>query len=114
MGLTHRLVAVLIVYLSGAIDSEHILLLEDLAGTLKPIRGPTIRTVVIASPDTILPEMIGLPTLRDSKRTFVQNYAASTGAGYLIRPDSYIGYHAGPLTEASLLEYLREASLLPN
>ena len=57
-----------------------------------------------------------LPLLVDSAGEFQVAYGASGGAGYLVRPDGYLGYRAAPITADGLrghLERVFAAQLAP-
>ena len=103
---------VLLIYIGETIAAQKALSLESLTRKLKAIRGPAIRIVVISPREVPVPEMVGVSALHDNEESFVLTYGATTGTGYLIRPDGYIAYHARPLTESGLLVYLHEATFL--
>jgi 2-polyprenyl-6-methoxyphenol hydroxylase-like FAD-dependent oxidoreductase len=52
------------------------------------------------------PPLDPVPALEDAEGQFRAAYDAAGGCGYLIRPDGYVGYRAGQITEPSLLSHL--------
>ncbi|HEU5419417.1 MAG TPA: FAD-dependent monooxygenase [Streptosporangiaceae bacterium] len=67
--------------------------------------GGQLRGYVILMPGTPLPGD-PVPALTDSGGQFRAAYGAVPGCGYLVRPDGYIGYRAGQITEPGLVAHL--------
>jgi pentachlorophenol monooxygenase len=64
-----------------------------------------LRGYLIMAPGTP-PPPDPVPALEDAGGQFQAGYDAAGGCGYLIRPDGYVGYRAGPVTEPGLLAHL--------
>jgi 2-polyprenyl-6-methoxyphenol hydroxylase-like FAD-dependent oxidoreductase len=64
-----------------------------------------LRGYLILAPGTP-PPADPVPALTDSGGQFRAAYDAAGGCGYLVRPDGYVGYRAGQLTEPGLLAHL--------
>jgi 2-polyprenyl-6-methoxyphenol hydroxylase-like FAD-dependent oxidoreductase len=97
---------VLLSYVGQTLETGQIELLERTANQLKMGRGPKCRILAICSLDAKVSDVIGVPMLTDSAREFAAAYAPGINTGYVIRPDGYVGYHARPLTERGLFDYL--------
>ena len=95
---------VLLFYVGQSLEPGQIELLERIAQELKT--GHPCRLIAICPPDAKTFEMIGVPAVTDSAGEFAAAYAPGISAGYVIRPDGYVGYHARPLTEEGLFAYL--------
>ena len=68
--------------------------------------GARIQTYAIVHPDCDVPQIEGLPMVVDRHNEFGQLYRPQSGAGYLIRPDGYIGYRADKIDTAQMDAYL--------
>ncbi len=97
---------ILLVYLGPSITTEQMSLLESLAQTLKTLSGPKCRIVAITAPGATPSSMIGVPIIVDTAGQFEATYKPAATNAYLIRPDGYIGYHARPLTQQGIVDYL--------
>ena len=97
---------VLLVYVGQSITPDQAAQLEHLAQTLKIVPGPNCRLTAIAAPDSALPTLIGVPVVTDTGRQFAATYRPTPATAYLIRPDGYIGYHARPVTQRGIIDYL--------
>lgn len=97
---------VLIVYVGQSVAIDQASLLENLALTLKSLRGPKCRIVAIVAPDAMLPTLIGVPILTDAAGQFAAAYKPDAATAYLIRPDGYVACHARPLTQQGVVDYL--------
>ncbi|WP_263355630.1 FAD-dependent monooxygenase [Acidicapsa ligni] len=86
-------------------------LVESLAQKLKMTPGPKCRLVAICSPGTERFDAIGATILIDRNNEFASAYAPGINTGYIVRPDGYIGYHARPITESAVLNYLETVAL---
>jgi hypothetical protein len=97
---------VLLVYLGQSMTPEQTSLVESLAQTLKTFSGPKCRIAAIAEPGATLPTLIGVPIITDTSGQFASTYKPTPSTAYLIRPDGYIGYHARPITQEGIIDYL--------
>jgi 2-polyprenyl-6-methoxyphenol hydroxylase-like FAD-dependent oxidoreductase len=97
---------VLLVYLGQSITTEQTRLVESLAQTLKHLPGPKCRIIAINAPGATLPILIGVPIVTDTASQFAVAYKPTAATAYLIRPDGYIAYHARPLTQQGIVDYL--------
>jgi 2-polyprenyl-6-methoxyphenol hydroxylase-like FAD-dependent oxidoreductase len=64
-----------------------------------------LRGYLILAPGTP-PPLDPVPALDDAGGEFRAAYDAAGGCGYLIRPDGYVGYRAGQVTEPGLVAHL--------
>ena len=97
---------VLLVYLGQSITTDQASLLESLSQTLKHLPGPKCRIIAIAAPGAKLPTLVGVPIITDTASQFGATYKPAANTAYLIRPDGYIAYHARPLTQQGIVDYL--------
>jgi 2-polyprenyl-6-methoxyphenol hydroxylase-like FAD-dependent oxidoreductase len=97
---------VLLVYLGQTFTDELATQLEDLAQALKTFPGPSCRISAIAAHGATLHTFIGIPVITDTAGEFAATYKPTSSTAYLIRPDGYIGYHARPLVNQGVLDYL--------
>ncbi len=70
-----------------------------MAGEFKPY--------AILHSDCAVPEVEGCPIVVDRRNEFGQFYVPKSGAGYLIRPDGYIGYYCDKINLDQLNVYLK-------
>jgi hypothetical protein len=110
LDITRCIEHVLLVYLGQSIAAEQISLLESLAKTLKNLPGPACRITAIAAQGATLPALIGVPIITDTAGQFAASYKPTAYTAYLIRPDGYIGYHARPMTQQGIIDYLAALS----
>ncbi|HTQ38493.1 MAG TPA: FAD-dependent monooxygenase [Pirellulales bacterium] len=66
-----------------------------------------IQTYAIIHSDCDVPEIEGLPTVVDRRNEFGRIYRPSSGSGFLIRPDGYVGYRAEQADLDRLRAYLK-------
>jgi 2-polyprenyl-6-methoxyphenol hydroxylase-like FAD-dependent oxidoreductase len=96
----------LLVYLGQSITPELAADLEHLAETFKAQPGPACRITAIAAANSTLPTLIGVPIITDTAGQFAATYKPTAATAYLVRPDGYIGYHARPITQQGIINYL--------
>src|SRR5580698_4507324 len=101
---------VLLLYVGKFAESAQINEIESMAQKLKTAPGPRCRLVLVCEPDAEKRDVIGAMIVEDSAGEFVVKYAPGLNTGYVIRPDGYVGYHARPMTEQGLFQYLGELS----
>jgi 2-polyprenyl-6-methoxyphenol hydroxylase-like FAD-dependent oxidoreductase len=106
LDITRGISHLLLVYLGQPITREETEQLEQLAQTLKTLRGSSCRITAIAAPDVEVPTLIGIPVIADTAGRFADIYRPTHATAYLIRPDGYIGYHARPVTRQGIIDYL--------
>jgi 2-polyprenyl-6-methoxyphenol hydroxylase-like FAD-dependent oxidoreductase len=97
---------VLLLYVGKFAEPGQVNVIESMARTLKTAPGPKCRLVLVCGPDAEARDVIGAMILKDSAGDFVAKYAPGVNTGYVIRPDGYVGYHARPMTEQGLFNYL--------
>ncbi|MFE3291289.1 FAD-dependent monooxygenase [Rhodococcus sp. NPDC059234] len=76
---------------------------RDLAAAVEQRFGPQVRSYVLVAAG--LPDASGI-TLRDNAGHFADGYRPHGLAGYLIRPDGYLGYRSDAITVDGLAEHL--------
>jgi 2-polyprenyl-6-methoxyphenol hydroxylase-like FAD-dependent oxidoreductase len=82
---------------------------QDIAAAATRSANGRLRCYLVVAPDTDLTAGAvesGLPALQDASGQFRAAYGASSGCGYLIRPDGYIGYRAAPIGIQGLRAHL--------
>ncbi|MGW0043348.1 FAD-dependent oxidoreductase [Rhodococcus sp. NPDC003348] len=77
---------------AGQVDAQ-----LDLAAVTMDRYGPLVRCHVIVDPAAQIPDVSGI-VLRDNDGRFAQTYGSRGGAGYLIRPDGYLGFRGSAVT----------------
>jgi 2-polyprenyl-6-methoxyphenol hydroxylase-like FAD-dependent oxidoreductase len=104
--ITRGIDPVILLYVGKFAEPGPMELIEGTVRNLKVAQGLQCRLVLICSPDAELPGVVGVTILRDSAGEFASAYAPGVNTGFVIRPDGYVGYHARPMTEPGLLNYL--------
>jgi 2-polyprenyl-6-methoxyphenol hydroxylase-like FAD-dependent oxidoreductase len=106
LDITRTTAHVLLVYVGQSITPEQATQLEHLVQALKALPGPNCHITAIAPPNATLPSLIGVPVITDTAGQFADTYKPTPATAYLIRPDGYIGYHARPITQQGIINYL--------
>ncbi|WP_159711963.1 FAD-dependent monooxygenase [Geminicoccus flavidas] len=94
---------VLLLRLDDAGDAETAV---SLAATLAARHGDLLRCYALAPAGQVLDEMPGLPLLADAAGEFQRRYGGSGRAGWLVRPDGYLGYRTGDWRDSGLPAWL--------
>ncbi|TQF66381.1 FAD-binding protein [Rhodococcus spelaei] len=76
---------------------------RDVAAAVEERYGPEVRAYILTA--AALPDASGI-TLRDNAGHFAAGYRPHGLCGYLIRPDSYVGYRSDAITVDGLDEHL--------
>lgn len=105
----------------GLVGSRHTLLLfvddaadlaacAELHGMAAELTGGRIATyaVLSVSADDLDPAVAAVPCLLDADGEYQVTYAATGGAGHLIRPDGHLGFRAAPITATLLRDHLSQ------
>jgi 2-polyprenyl-6-methoxyphenol hydroxylase-like FAD-dependent oxidoreductase len=106
LDITRGTAYILLVYLGTSTTPEQTAQLEHLAQTLKTFPGLNCRITSIAALNATLPTLIGVPVITDAAGQFASIYKPEPATAYLIRPDGYIAYHARPITQQGIIDYL--------
>ncbi|HEY2826360.1 MAG TPA: FAD-dependent monooxygenase [Pirellulales bacterium] len=96
----------LLLYTSSANPADDCQHFAELAAALSQRYGSRIQIYAIIHPDCDAPEIEGLPTVVDRQNQFGQLYGPQSGAGFLIRPDGYVGYRADKISLEPLSKFL--------
>jgi 2-polyprenyl-6-methoxyphenol hydroxylase-like FAD-dependent oxidoreductase len=97
----------LLLYTASANPAQDCKNFAELATALFQRFAGRIQTYAIIHSDCDVPQIEGLPTVIDRRNEFGQLYRPQSGAGYLIRPDGYIGYRADNLNLDQLNLFLK-------
>ncbi|HEY2411779.1 MAG TPA: FAD-dependent monooxygenase [Pirellulaceae bacterium] len=96
----------LLLYTSSANPAAECQQFAQLAGALFERYAGRIQTYTLIHSDCDVPEMEGLPIVFDRRNEFGHRYCPQSGAGFLIRPDGYIGYRADKINLDRLNSFL--------
>ncbi len=103
---------VLAIYYGDRLTDERTAFIEGLAARLRISFRSLVKIVAIVSGEGSFPALAGATVLRDTAGEFQSVYSAKPETGYLFRPDGYVGLHLRPVSEDSILNYLRQVGLL--
>jgi 2-polyprenyl-6-methoxyphenol hydroxylase-like FAD-dependent oxidoreductase len=65
-----------------------------------------LRVAVIVPAEAEAPEIVGVQVLRDAEGGFATAWQPESGAGFLVRPDGYVGWRGASWNDAGLRAYL--------
>jgi 2-polyprenyl-6-methoxyphenol hydroxylase-like FAD-dependent oxidoreductase len=69
---------------------------------------PGLVRVVAVTAELSDAQPVGVEWVHDAEGNFKAAFGPATGVAWLIRPDKYVGYHAGSWSTDRVLDYLRE------
>lgn len=85
--------------------------LERLTARIEAATAGDVRVVAIVAADAAPVQTGRVVVLTDAAGAFRAAYRPSHGAAWLVRPDGYIGFHARPYSEESILAHLAATAL---